>query len=168
VKIPQWSISGWAFPPPLCCFAPYHLLCFFAPLSLKIFSKGDPPTFRTTELNLTEDIFRLLRTNFDSHKTDLFLIVKLKKFKSMEKIWIAKTCEINIAIELPYCNEKWISPQTLPFPIFFSKHLPYFLSSVWQPCFQELAEAKVLDHQSKPQAQGAAWYACELEESGNW
>jgi len=42
-------------------------------------------------------MFRPLSTHFDFHKTDLFLIVKLKKFRSMEKIWIAKNYAIKIA-----------------------------------------------------------------------
>jgi len=45
-----------------------------------------------------KESFRLLSTHFYSQEIDLFLIVKLKKFKSMEKLRIAKSYEINIAI----------------------------------------------------------------------
>jgi len=62
----------------------------------------------------TEDIFYLLSTHFPSHKTDLFVRVKLKKFKSMEKYEL-QNYEINISKKLPFCNEKSILPKTLPF-----------------------------------------------------
>ena len=52
---------------------------FFRSLPLKIALRGAiPSTLRTIHLNSTEDIFRLLSTNFDSHKIDLLLTAKLK------------------------------------------------------------------------------------------
>jgi len=38
--------------------------------------------------------------------------------KSMEKIWIAKNYEINIAKKQPFCNEKPILPKILPLNTF--------------------------------------------------
>ena len=67
-----------------------------------------------------------------------FLHCKTKKFKSLEKIRIGKNYEIHIAKKLPFLNEKSILPNILPFSKIFcqklGKHLPYFLSSIWQPC----------------------------------
>ena len=67
-----------------------------------------------------------------------FLHCKTKKFESLEKIRIGKNCEIHIAKKLPFLNEKSILPNILPFSKIFcqklGKHLPYFLSSIWQPC----------------------------------
>jgi len=63
--------------------------------------------------------------DFDSHETDLFLIVKRKKLKSMEKIWIAKNYEINIAKKLPFCNEKSILPKYCHFHKIYAQNLPW-------------------------------------------
>jgi len=68
-------VLAWLLHPFICC------LRLFCPRNHPI-----PSTLRTTDLNWTEDIFCLLSTHFDSHKTDIFLIVKLKKYISIETI----------------------------------------------------------------------------------
>ena len=83
------------FSPPI---TPY--VCF-TPLPLKIAPTGSfRPLWEPLIQTKQEDIFRPLSMHFGSHKTDLFLIVKLKKFKSMDKIWNAKNYEINIAKQI--------------------------------------------------------------------
>jgi len=63
------------FAPSVLFRSPITPFVFFVPLPLKIAPKGAiPPTLRTTHLNQTEDIFRLLSTHSDFHKTDLSLI----------------------------------------------------------------------------------------------
>ena len=48
----QWSCSGWAFSPTLCCFVPLSPSSLFPSLSLKIAPKGAIPlTVRTTVIN---------------------------------------------------------------------------------------------------------------------
>jgi len=73
-----------------------YSLCFFHLFILKI-APDELTTMRTTDLTKQRIIFHLLSSQLDSHKCDLFFIVKLKKFKNMGKIWIANTYEINIA-----------------------------------------------------------------------
>jgi len=51
-------------------------------------------------------------------------MVKLRNFRSKEKIRIAKCCEINIAKKLPFFNENSILPKYCQFQKIFAKNLP--------------------------------------------
>ena len=87
-----------------------------------------------------EDIFRLLSTYFDSHETDLFLIVQLKNLKVWKKYELEKTMKFILSQNCHFLMKYQYCQKYCHFQKFsakkchkFGKHLPYFLSTIWQP-----------------------------------
>ena len=66
---------------------------------------------------------------FGSHETDLSLIVKLKNLKVRKKYELEKNYEIHIAKNVAIFKN--VFPKICHK---LGKHLPYFLSNVWQSC----------------------------------